>query len=93
MPKYFKYKIYGYYLYFTSHCTVEAMHAHASDKRLSESGSAKFFVKSNGDTVVTNKGILSDRDILTIQAFIKNNYKAMYKLWAEYSENGYFGEE
>ena len=27
MPKYYGYKVYGYYLYFTSHCIVEAMHA------------------------------------------------------------------
>ena len=32
MPKYFDFMICGYYLYFTSHCIVEAMHVHASDK-------------------------------------------------------------
>lgn len=42
----------GYYLYFTSHCIIEAMHVHASDKRLTEAGSAKLFVKGNGDTEV-----------------------------------------
>lgn len=47
MPKYFDFMICGYYLYFTSHCIVEAMHVHASDKRLTEAGSAKFFVKGN----------------------------------------------
>lgn len=36
MPKYYDFKVCGYYLYFTSHCTVEAMHVHASDKRLNE---------------------------------------------------------
>lgn len=34
MPKYFEYKVYGHYLYFTSHCIVEAMHVHASDEEL-----------------------------------------------------------
>lgn len=63
MPKYYEYKIAGYYLYFTSHCTIEAMHVHASDRHLTESGSAKFFVKGNGDTVVQNRGILTDREI------------------------------
>ena len=29
MPKYYQDKIYGYYLYFTSFCTVECMHVHA----------------------------------------------------------------
>lgn len=45
MPKYYDFMICGYYLYFTSHCIVEAMHVHASDRRLTESGSAKLFVK------------------------------------------------
>ena len=42
MPKYFQDKVAGYYLYYTKHCIVEAMHAHASDKRMTEGGSAKF---------------------------------------------------
>ncbi len=45
MPKYYEYKIAGYYLYFTSYCVIECMHVHASDRRLTEAGSAKFFVK------------------------------------------------
>lgn len=60
MPKYYDFKICGYYLYFTSHCIVEAMHVHASDSKLTEAGSAKFFVEKNGDTIVLNKGILND---------------------------------
>lgn len=32
MPKYFLNKIAGYYLYYTKHCVIECMHAHASDK-------------------------------------------------------------
>lgn len=39
MPKYYSFKICGYFLYFTSHCVVECMHAHASDRRLTERGS------------------------------------------------------
>ena len=69
MPKYFQFKICGYYLYFTSHCVIECMHVHASDSRLTESGSAKFFVKGNGDTVLQECGILTDREIHRIQAF------------------------
>mgnify|MGYP001209425348 CR=1 FL=1 len=38
MPKYYDFMICGYYLYFTSHCIVEAMHVHDSDRRLTESG-------------------------------------------------------
>ena len=46
MPKYFQYKVAGYFLYFTSYCIVECMHVHASDRKLTEAGSAKFFVKN-----------------------------------------------
>ena len=58
-------------LYFTSHCVIECMHVHASDRKLTESGSAKFFVRENGDTVLQNRGILNDREIRIIQGFIK----------------------
>lgn len=92
MPKYFEYMIRGYFLYFTSHCIVEAMHVHASDKHLTEAGSAKFYVKSNGDTIVQNKGVLSDKDINVIQEFIKDNFKEMYLKWSEKSNKGFFGE-
>ena len=92
MPKYYDFKICGYYLYFTAHCIIECMHVHASDRRLTEAGSAKFFVKSNGDTVPQNQGMLTDRELRKIQAFIKENYKEMYLKWSEMSENGFYGE-
>ena len=72
MPKYYEFKIAGYYLYFTSHCVIECMHVHASDRKLTEAGSAKFFVRENGDTVLQNKGILNNREIHIIQGFIKH---------------------
>ncbi len=90
MPKYYEFKVAGYYLYFTSFCVVECMHVHASNKKLTEAGSAKFFVKGNGDSVLQNKGILTDREISKIQAFIKENYEKMYEKWAQYSENGFY---
>ena len=43
------------------------MHVHASDRRLTEAGSAKFFVRDNGDTVLQERGILTDREISKIQ--------------------------
>lgn len=92
MPKYYEYKIAGYYLYFTSYCVIECMHVHASDHRLTEAGSAKFFVKENGDTLVQNRGILNDREIRKIQEFIKQNYQEMYLKWAGYSHEGYYGK-
>lgn len=92
MPKYFQFKICGYYLYFTSHCVVECMHVHASDSKLTEAGSAKFFVKGNGDTMLQERGRLTDREISRIQSFIKDNYKDMYITWSRKSDNGYYGE-
>ena len=68
------------------------MHVHASDKKLTEAGSAKFFVKSSGDTVVENKGMLNDREVAKIRAFIKENYKEMYIKWASLSDKGFYGE-
>ncbi|MBR0196762.1 MAG: DUF4160 domain-containing protein [Kiritimatiellae bacterium] len=90
MPKYYGFKVYGYYLYFTSHCIVEAMHVHASDAKLTESGSAKFFVKADGGTRVAEKGRLSDKEVLGIQEFIKMHYKEMYLQWAELSSEGFY---
>ncbi len=92
MPKYYEFKVCGYYLYFTSHCVIECMHVHASDGKLTEGGSAKIFVKSNGDTIIQHPGILNNREIIKIQAFIKENYLDMYKRWAEKSNTGFYGE-
>ena len=93
MPKYYDFKVCGYYLYFTSKCVVEAMHVHASDSKLTEAGSAKFFVKSNGDTVIQKKGRLTDREIKVIRDFIKDHYPDMYKKWAALSREGFYGEQ
>ena len=90
MPKYYEFKVAGYYLYFTSFCVVECMHVHASDRKLTEAGSAKFFVKGNGDSILQNRGILTDREISKIQEFIKENYEKMYEKGAQYSENGFY---
>ena len=90
MPKYYGFKIYGYYLYFTSHCIVEAMHVHASDRQLTEAGSAKFFVKADGDTEVAERGLLNDREVAGIKAFIKMHYQEMYLCWAELSDAGFY---
>lgn len=90
MPKYYEYKVAGYYLYFTSFCTVECMHVHASDRKLTEAGSAKFFVKENGDSVIQNKGVLTDKELNKIQRFIKKNYQEMYLKWSAYSNEGFY---
>ena len=92
MPKYYEFKVSGYYLYFTSHCVIECMHVHASDRKLTEAGSAKFFVRENGDAVLRNRGILKDREIRIIQGFIKQNYQEMYLKWAVYSSEGFYND-
>ena len=79
MPKYYQDKICGYYLYFTSFCVIECMHVHASDRKLTEEGSAKFFVKADGDTVLQNRGMLNDRDIRKIQAYINGTIRRCIK--------------
>ena len=93
MPKYYEFKIAGYYLYFTSYCVIECMPVHASDRRLTEAGSAKFFVRDNGDTVLQERGILTDREISKIQKFIKQNYQEMYLKWSAYSEQGFYNKK
>ena len=92
MPKYYEFKVAGYYLYFTSHCIIECMHVHASDRKLTEAGSAKFFVKSDGDTILQERGVLHDREIRKIQGFIKENYREMYLKWSAYSREGFYAE-
>lgn len=93
MPKYYAYKVCGYYLYFTAHCIVEAMHVHASDRKESERVAAKFFVKRDGETEVANRGRLNDREIRGIREFIKDNYLEMYLRWSEISDEGFYGEK
>ena len=92
MPKYYEFKVCGYYLYYTASCVVEAMHVHASDRKLTEAGSAKFFVKGNGDTTIVKRGQLNDREIRKIREFIKLHYREMYLKWQEIADTGYYGE-
>ena len=93
MPKYFPFKICGYYLYFTSHCILECMHVHAGDEELTEAGSAKFFVRSDGSSKLMSRGSLNEREVTAIQKFIQKNYEAMYITWRAFSAEGYFKGE
>lgn len=92
MPKYYQEKVAGYYLYYTKHCVIEAMHAHASDRKLTEEGSANFFVKVDGSTEVQHRGRLSEREIKVIQKFIKKHYLEMYEKWSQDSDSGFYGK-
>ena len=93
MPKYYQFQIACYYLYYTSHCIIECMHVHASDRKLTEAGSAKFFVNSDGSTVLQNRGILNDREIRIIQEFIKINYLEMFEKWSQDSEKRFYDKQ
>ena len=90
MPKYYPFKIADHYLYFTSKCIVEAMHVHASDKKLTEARSAKLFVKADGSSVVQNQGDLTEQQLNKISKFIKENYLDMYKFWKEFGGKDYY---
>lgn len=90
MPKYCRDKVYGHYLYFTTHCIIEAMHAHASDRTQSEDGSAKLFVRADGSTVVKRWGKVRTKEMAGIRAYIKQNYLEMYRLWSKSSSKGFY---
>lgn len=66
------------------------MHVHASDRHLTEGGSAKLFVKSNGETEVRVQGKLTDKELRIIREFIKTNYKEMYLKWSSMSKEGFY---
>ena len=93
MPKYYEFKVCGYYLYYTASCVIEAMHVHASDRKLTEAGSAKFFVKNDGDTTFEKQGSQTDREVRKIRAVIKEHYKEMYLNWVELADTGFYGEK
>ena len=90
MPKYYPFKVYGYYLYYTSFCVIECMHVHASDSKLSEGGSAKFFVRRDGNNRIKKKCVLTEIEVRKIQGFIKEHYLEMYEMWKTDSDNGFY---
>ena len=90
MPKYYRDRIADHYLYFTAECIIEAMHVHASDRKLKERNSAKFFVRADGSTVLKQRGDLTDREISIISRFIKENYLDMYQTWKDFGGGDYY---
>ena len=90
MPKYYDFKVCGYYLYFTAKCIVEAFHVHASDSKLTQKGAAKFFVYEDGSTAIQKSGDLTAQELNKIQLFIKENYKDMYRTWQILSSQGFY---
>ena len=92
MPKYYRDRIADHYLYFTSQCVVEAMHVHASDKKLTEYNSAKFFVRADGTTVLQKRVDLTDKQIRIIEKFIEANYLDMYKTWKDFGGKDFYNK-
>lgn len=90
MPKYYRDRIADHYLYFTAECIIEAMHVHASDKKLTEYNSAKFFVREDGSTILKQRGDLTDREINIISRFIKENYLDMYQTWKDFGGRDFY---
>lgn len=66
------------------------MHVHASDRKLTEVNSAKFFVREDGSSVMQKRGDLTDSEITTIQKFIKENYIDMYKTWKDFGGKEFY---
>ena len=62
---------------------------YTSDRKLTEAGSAKFFVKNNGDTTLERQGSLTDREVRKI----REHYKEMYLKWIEIADTGFYGEK
>lgn len=89
MPKYTEDIVAGCCLYFTTKCIVEAVHLHASDKKLTESGSAKFWVYEDGSSKVENMGRLKPQEAALIQKWIHDNIGIIAQKWSEYADTVY----
>ena len=79
------------WLLFILYCKL-CYRGYACDRKLTEAGSAKFFVKSDGDTTIEKQGQLNEREVREIRKFIKKNYKEMYLKWQQLANTGYYGE-
>lgn len=90
MPKYTEFLVANHNLYFTSHCIIEPIHVHASDKKLTESNSAKIWVYKNGDTEIKNWGNLTQHEMNEIRTYIKENIEIIRYKWKEFAGNENF---
>lgn len=68
----------------------DGFHVHASDRKMTEANSAKFFVRADGSTVLKHRGDLTDREISIISRFIQVNYMDMYKTWKDFGGGDFY---
>lgn len=66
------------------------MHVHASDRKMTEANSAKFFVRADGSSELKKRGDLTDKQIRLIVRFIKENYIDMYKMWKDFGGGDFY---
>ena len=50
-------------------------------------------IADNANTILQNRGILSDIEINKIQKFIKINYLEMFEKWSMDSDKGFFDQK
>ena len=83
MPKYFPYKICGYYLYFTAHCVLECMHAHASDEELTETSYAALRDFARGSDLLLCDGQYTAEELPRCTGWGHSSMADMARLGAE----------
>ena len=44
----------------------------------------------NGDTIVKEQGVLTNKELRIIREFVKDNYQEMFLKWSEMSNNGFY---
>lgn len=88
MGKIVEYKVYGYYIYYTMHCLSEGIiHVHTNPNNIgSERNAGKFFVYEDGRSRLEKKGCMSDKDVLKIQGWIKDNIDIIKNKWLDKSK-------
>ena len=47
----------------------------------------------NGDTIVKEQGVLTNKELRIIREFVKDNYQEMFLKWSEMSNNIFYRGE
>ncbi|MCL2016304.1 MAG: DUF4160 domain-containing protein [Defluviitaleaceae bacterium] len=84
MPKIFKNKVAGYFLYFDSSCLEEPAHLHTSESpKLIYAGNAKIWVFPDGNTKIQYAGDVPEKSLRLIQDYLSNHYLEFFELWSK----------